>query len=633
MLTVRTLPYRGPASAGLGSSGSPSPGQQSNPKHMKQHYLGLTAIPALLLLSGCVDDNYDLANVDTTSEIKVNNLVVPVKLNAITLDDATDLDDNEYIETVTGKDGKQYYAFRKSETFKSNDIKIPAFTAAAPSIGYLNYNLSWLASASSVKPAASLNTITALTDMNFKCSLPSGITQIDYIGVRAATVGITMQLTSGTGNVTVQKLRLQFPAGLAVTDVNVYSGNGTQSLGKSAYNAATGVVEIPSLTIAKSGSTNVSLSFNGIDGSKIAVTGTPSTGTQMAYESRVGILSTGDVSYSGSSASNPPSLQIRFDVPNITATTLSASVYQKIERLDFEPVKVSGLPDFLAGNTTSLVTGDPQIYVGINNTIGDFHGETFLGFESVFTRGEGANAVTRINKGESPTKIQVSKEERTNIFLHGNPNSSPTLQQYLDPKPGNYEFPKLMDVLYATPGQNGEGWGLPKEIRVNARDLSIAGEHVRNMPLGQEIPGITGSYTVFVPLAFQAGTFIEYTTTEKGWNSDDLKDLNIYDLNLDATVSTSVPMGFKFRLQLLNSHGDVIATSSTLEIPGTANMMPVNLTVHADKEHPIKDLDGITYTADIVQDDIYADVPLSPNMAINLQDIRITVNGAYIHKF
>ncbi len=39
---------------------------------MKRYLLPATPLAAMLLLTGCIDDNYDLSNINTTSEVKVD---------------------------------------------------------------------------------------------------------------------------------------------------------------------------------------------------------------------------------------------------------------------------------------------------------------------------------------------------------------------------------------------------------------------------------------------------------------------------------------------------------------------------------------------------------------------------------
>lgn len=65
--------------------------------------LSLTAVAvASMPLTACIDDNYDISDIDTTAEIKVNNLVVPVNLDEITLSNVFDLDDESVVKEVDG---------------------------------------------------------------------------------------------------------------------------------------------------------------------------------------------------------------------------------------------------------------------------------------------------------------------------------------------------------------------------------------------------------------------------------------------------------------------------------------------------------------------------------------------------
>ncbi len=50
------------------------------------------AMPVLLLtLAGCIEEGYDLTDIDTTSRFMVNDLVIPVNLDAITLKSVIDI--------------------------------------------------------------------------------------------------------------------------------------------------------------------------------------------------------------------------------------------------------------------------------------------------------------------------------------------------------------------------------------------------------------------------------------------------------------------------------------------------------------------------------------------------------------
>lgn len=578
---------------------------------MKHLNLGLAVVPALLLLSGCMDDKYDLANIDTTTEIKVNNLVVPVQLNAITLDEATDLDDNEFIEVYTDEDGLRAYAFRRTETFESGTIRIDGFTVPAPYMGAIDINLANYSANRPSKRAFTFNGIQRLEPVSFSTHMGTSLTAIEHLGVAPAKIGMQLILNGGTGTLTVDEVKFRFPKGLDVTST-VPTG--------AKYYKDSGLLVVNNLTVRNGSYTDVAVNFNGID----ATDEMNVSGDLFNYNTMIGVFSSSPILLDGT-ATATPKLTIRFDVPSIKATTLSASVEHHINSVTFDPVDLTGIPEFLADSETSLIPYNPQIYVGVDNTVGDFSGTTKLSFTSYFEKGS-SQATTQ---GTTPGDIYVSKELRTNILLATRPGTmaSNALTQYLTPTPTVYSFPLLANAL----NNNGQNWGLPKRIQVSASDVNVIGTKVRNLPLSEYVPGFKGSFTVFVPLAFSGGTKIVYKSEETGWNTDVLKDINIYDLNLDATVETTIPVGFGFKVTLLNDNNEVIATSNEFKVSPDSNPQPVKLSITASKDNPIKDLDGIRYVATIEQKTT-DQTPLGPDQHITLTDIRITVNGAYLYE-
>ncbi len=94
----------------------------------------LAGVPlASLLLTGCIDNKYDLDDIDTTTEIKVNNLVLPINLDVVRLSDIITIDEDSKIKEID-LDGKKVYAVTESGDFHSDPIKIPGFTAPSPDV-------------------------------------------------------------------------------------------------------------------------------------------------------------------------------------------------------------------------------------------------------------------------------------------------------------------------------------------------------------------------------------------------------------------------------------------------------------------------------------------------------------------
>lgn len=576
-----------------------------------RHPLSFYAIPAaaLLLLPGCIDDNYDLDNIDTETELKVKDLVVPINFSALTLDDVTDLSDNEFITLVKGNDGKEYYAFSRTESFESAPVTIPSFTISAPYFPSVRVPLEKAYAQSPQKRAVALNQVTALKELSFSGNLPEGVVEIDHLEVETTQIGIDLYPYSSS--LSCSDLRLQFPAGLDVTSTTM----GT-------YDKATGVLTVGATTL-KYGHNRFDLVFNGIGKESLK-----SENGKYELASKVGILSTGNLTYNGDLSYTSPYLDITYDLYNIYPTVITASVDYNINYIKFNPVTLSGLPDFLAGSSTSLNAADPQIYVGIDNNVGDFSGDTYLGFTSFFRNKEGTDFKT---EGISPQKIAVSKDKRTNIFLAARAEAVPSLAQYLNPTPTDYQFPDLTKVLYA--GQ--PDWGLPKEIYINATDVAVRGTHVDNLPLGSYDPGFTGTYTVFVPLAFEKGSIVQYTTTDSNWDTEDLSDLRVNKMSLTAVASSDIPFALDFSIVPLDKAGKPIpvAKSTHIELPAGANMKEIKLEIEAIPGQPIQGLNGISYTALVKVNEEGEYMPLTPDMKISLSNVRLTIDGAWTHKF
>lgn len=74
----------------------------------------------LLLLTGCIDDNYDISNADTTSRINVNDLVLPVNIDPVRLGDVIKIEGGK-IQPVTIGD-QNFYALVQDGSFESEDI-------------------------------------------------------------------------------------------------------------------------------------------------------------------------------------------------------------------------------------------------------------------------------------------------------------------------------------------------------------------------------------------------------------------------------------------------------------------------------------------------------------------------------
>ena len=73
---------------------------------IKSTFVFLLSLLLALSLITCVDSRYDLSDIDSTSAIKVKDLVFPISIDAITLESIVDIDDHNQIKVINGE-----YAF------------------------------------------------------------------------------------------------------------------------------------------------------------------------------------------------------------------------------------------------------------------------------------------------------------------------------------------------------------------------------------------------------------------------------------------------------------------------------------------------------------------------------------------
>lgn len=110
---------------------------------MKQ-FLYLSAAAGLMAVSmaSCIDDKYDLDNLDKTSEFRLVDLTLPVNVSEVKLDQIIKLEENSSLKVVE-MNGKEVYAVVQSGDFESQSLKIQDIDADIPAISpaYVDFKL------------------------------------------------------------------------------------------------------------------------------------------------------------------------------------------------------------------------------------------------------------------------------------------------------------------------------------------------------------------------------------------------------------------------------------------------------------------------------------------------------------
>lgn len=592
---------------------------------MKSHFnLRLAASCAIMpmLLAGCVDDSYDLENINTDIEVKVNELVVPINLDEITLSSVFDLKDDSAIKE--GANGE--YAVIIDGEFSSDPIHINAVTINPGSIQPITSNILKYEGTGVNLPPISIGEqslayeITeAVTDFSFSSTqIDKSIRSLEKIkGDWNIDITIKVQddnsLFSSLG---FQKLVLQLPAGFHT----------------SSYPCNNGMVSIGDLNLSQSTTTSVTVKIDEIDISKFSAgeySFTPASGNSnngtISLSGKIGVATGYLVGKTNKTSSNIPQQVVMVTTPKmakINVSSVTGTIGFAIDNFDAQDADINDLPDFLNDDNTHITLSNPQLYFGLNNPVA----------------GDKLNAVTglQLDSYKNGTKVNSCSLDNNGVVKLGYDKGVAGPYNFcLSPKnPASYygDYSGAEYVAFTSLSQLLEGDGLPSKISVNFLNPRIPDSHVTDFKVGRDIAGIKGDYTFYAPLQFGAGSQVIYSESETGWNDETIEKINIKELHVTALATNNLPFDITLSGIPLDVDGNPCKdpnTGQTVKIEGfTVKAGAVQQPVTLRTVGTIKGLDGIEYQAK-------AEVttpgePLKSTMPIKLEDIRVKVSGNYI---
>lgn len=566
---------------------------------------GFLSLTAVAMLTGCVDDKYDLKDIDKTSQFTVDNLTVPINVSQIKLENIIDLDDNENIKKVE-QDGKEYYAIVKDGVIAPTEFSLNPIHVASPALNPSQFSVAI--------PGGGMTVSGELPAIDFP-EIPLQIYNFDMHNVDKAllelksiktsdplkvevTLSIPQGLAGGSNYIAFQNLEIQLPWGL------VSSQEG--------YNQETGVLTVSELPVEADGTAHLNFDALGLD---LSGKGKIENG-ELNINGQVGIKK-GQIKITVNNVTLPSSLDIRADysVSAFDVAKFSGQINYDMDAIHIDPISLNDLPDFLDSPETNLVIANPQILVNIQNPVGGY------GLE-------GKGKIELISTFKNGKTIQRESDE---FSLVGSQSSLAFCTQedgytYVD-------FEGLRNVLSTTEGDYepvpGDADGLPTSIKVNINEINFAGE-VEDFPLGN-IGTAEGDYAFNAPLGFGPGSIVVYETTVDGWSSETLDDVNINTINLDAICTTDLPVSVQVSVTPIDKYGKEIPVkeeSALFEVQPKAQNTPVTLSIQS-LNGPITNLNGVRFHAIVMQNDPDNGDALGPNLHIMFDNIRVTVDGYY----
>ena len=597
----------------------------------KKHLLLLATAATMAFTTSCVDENYELADMDTTVGVSINDLTIPLNIESVTLDKIIDIEDNSRIQRKV-VNGKEIYAFVEEGEFNSSRIEIPSFTAKSHGIAPIESTLDFQlatsgadareASSRSAQPICifpvKTNSTTSFSESGTADPAIISISKISTEGSYNMHISVNdPNLTKVVGKVYFNNFKLLMPKGMDAEFSLTYNGNKEDITSR--YTSTTGVLDISDMVI---GVTNydmvltaeiASINFDNAGGDISFTNG------EFSYEGEIKVLEgeiaiyAEDININSSLADIPQTLAYKCTptISDIKVTSVTGEIRYDIEDINIDPVKMNDLPDLLTQDGTNIVLANPQVYLELNNPMWNYgiKAEAQIGLTAKRNKGENKEALSGL--------IEITDEN--NFFC-----LAPNVNMPKEELHAGFESAKMIAFNGLSTILSGDG--LPEEIDINVIKPEIPQQKVVDFKLeGQNLDAVHGKYIFFAPLALGEGSLVSYKDTLNEWYDETLEKLEISKVKINASVKSEVPANMEISIIPIGTNGKPIngVTASKVSIEATDSSQPVEFVIVGS----IRNLDGIIIDAKLTNSNGEA---ISPDNNITLDNFKVTVSGKYI---
>ena len=597
-------------------------------------FLRKASIPfaAMLALTGCTDDKYDLDDLDTTSQIPINDVVLPVNLEAIRLDDVIELSDNDNIVEATEAGGKKIYAFDKRGKITTDDVVIDAIEVTAEEVESTSAMLTRNdAETATLSDAVAYDMAHMTSQFSYSAAnVDEAVETIDFIEtVEPMLFNVTLGVPANVAadGVRMKDMKLHFPPGLYMTDgTPAHSTAGT-------YDPATGIVTVADHASAGGHSVTIEVEAYRCDMNANGVT--IGSDRRLTFTGDLEVLDEGWLIVTPSAGASLPAAvgcTGDYSLSHFFVRNFDGRINYTVDGIDIEPITFDDLPDFLKSDQTQIFLANPQIYITARNNTADY--QTSAGAAISLTSYFSNNSERNELSDAFVMGYDLGPDKIYNIVLSPDGQQTVPQPEFAD-NIHKYTYAGLSDVLAA----EGTPAGLPDRIEVELEDPRFFGDAKRFPvevpgldPSEYTIEGLNGEYTMFAPLAFDPETRIIYSKIDDGWESEDLDGLSITRMKLRAHATTTIDMNVVLTVYALDANGNKMGRSLPVTLPPMADT-DIEMIVEATAESPIKALDGVEYHAVVSNEKDGHTTPLGPDETIDLTGIKVNIDGSYTKDF
>lgn len=559
------------------------------------------------VLSSCVDDKYDLSNLDTTIQLGGGNtLTLPAcSTGDIVLDNLFSLADDGPITKLTGNDGQELYYLDKDGEANPEDININRINIKKPKDADFSASIDLRIPAAGVKGQAPRKAGTGELSYRYDISddartalkeaeatgISSDVLDITRISFTPTTASLEVSITGRNLDIVNQvhfdSLALYLPTGLELSSC-VFQGD--EKLGSQALRDRTtseGVIVLNAgedtrgLNVGSGEKLKLQLTLSAADlGEGYGVTFNPATHSAL-LSGEFGLTGYARLSNTDINVEKLKDHLLEI-ITGMTPAEIAAELqklangqYQDalnlvLPSLDFkgssrfsndltvqtfsgalqhqidkiDDIKLDNLPDFLEGDDVTLDLSNPQLYLDIFTDL----------------------------------KTEVSTDIALVPYRHGVPSAAGVTAALtydgtqgkhkafmLAPNTDALDFPEqYMGSNYIREKLNGKEVGnlirqIPDYIKVTGKNgserITVNLPHCENIVISQPYK-VQLSYRVFSPLTFGDDFQIVYRDTEDGMNlGNDLDDVSVEKVELTGAATSDIPLSLTLVLTPIDKQG------------------------------------------------------------------------------
>lgn len=574
-----------------------------------------------MTLSGCMDSNYDLGDLDKTLALGSGTLQLPVNnsLKDILLDDILNLDDTE---SVT-KDADGYYHYGQNSTIDDvSEIKIEIITVAKESSQDIPAKIE-------INTPAGFDALpngTPITQI-FEGTLTHSINTFNYNGDQPQEV-FELQSTNidGTVNLTVNfdgtlvgqssdlpkliqkfdQLSIEFPAYLEIESNYTQQGNKLifTDVPTSQNLVVTVKLKKANFNVAPEGNNKLA-----VENGKVIMEG----GVKIEASYKTVAFNKGDIDLDKLTINSTTAIS------DIVINAATGKFNPSIDVTDSE-IELNDLPDFLTNEKVVVDLYNPQIILNANS---DLPLKGFVNAKLIAVKNN--QTIKTVVIPEFSIKPGINK---VCISRRDEAIPSDITEKVI--------VPELSEIISQVPDVI--------KLEIDARADK---DQVYTFELGHNY-SLTGiNYSILAPLAFGENAKIVYSDTEDGWAEDMPEDLDFEKdgyIEMTAIVESNVPAYLTVSAKAINANKDeidnvTVDVDNVIKASADGSLVATPMRVilkEKNQKGALKQVDGVSFTLEASSKDENGQSPIigkplnATQNKLVVHDVKVTIHGRVI---